>query len=93
MTLTVQLDESAGGRLRARALAEGTPVEEFAAKLLSTDSEANTSVALESMLDEDYHAECELDTSIDASLNEVRTALEKISGSLTVDFSAERDER
>lgn len=94
MTLTVQLDENAGGRLRAKALTEGTPVEELAAKLLSTFTEPTAAPeALESILDEDYHAECELDLSPDAPLDEVRTALGKIPGSLTADFLAERDER
>lgn len=94
MTLTVQLDASAESRLRARAQLEGTPVEELAAKLLSTFTEPMTSSdPLESMLDADYHAECELDPSFDAPLEDVRTALGTIPGSLTADFLAERDER
>ncbi len=94
MSLTIQLDPTAESRLRAKAKSEGTPVEELAAKLLTAFTEpAAASEALESMLDEDYHAECELDTSPDTSLDEVRTALEKIPGSLTADFLAERDER
>lgn len=45
------------------------------------------------MLDTDYHAECEADTSPEITLEEVRAALSSIPGTMTGDFLAERDER
>jgi intein-encoded DNA endonuclease-like protein len=91
MTLTIKLDEATESRLRAKAQAEGTPVEALAAKLIATSTEP--AAASESLLDDDYHAECELDPSLETTLDEVRTALSKIPGSLTSEFLAERDER
>jgi hypothetical protein len=91
MTLMVQLPHAVEQRLRARAQAEGTPVEELAASLLTTVAEPSVTPA-EDWLDKEYHAECEADTSPDVSLEEVRRILAKIPGHMTADFSAERDE-
>ena len=49
--------------------------------------------ALDRLLDSDYHAECEADTSTEATLDEVRAGLASIPGDMTADFTAERDER
>lgn len=49
--------------------------------------------AIDRMLDAEYHAECEADTSPPVTLAEVRAALAVIPGDLTADFAAERDER
>jgi hypothetical protein len=49
--------------------------------------------ALDRLLDTDYHADCEADTSPDVPLAEVRAGLATISGDMTADFVAERDER
>src|ERR1051325_1593467 len=47
----------------------------------------------ESWLDSDYHADCEADTSPEASLGAGRAALASIPGTMTADFVAERDDR
>jgi predicted DNA-binding antitoxin AbrB/MazE fold protein len=47
----------------------------------------------EPWLDTEYLAVCAPDTDEDVSLEEVRTALAKIPGSLTEDFIAEREDR
>ena len=49
--------------------------------------------AIDRMLDADYHADCEADTSPEVSLADVRSALASIAGDMTADFIAERDER
>jgi hypothetical protein len=90
MSLVVQLPEAVERRLRAKAEAQGTPLEVLAANVLTSlaDGIANS----EDWLDIDYHAECEADKSPEVSLEEVRQALSKIPSSLVADFSAERDE-
>lgn len=55
-----------------------------------TEAEEST---LDRLLDSDYHAECEADTSPEVSLAEVRAGLASIPGAMTADFAAERDER
>jgi len=91
MTLMVQLPEAVVQRLRAKALVQGTPVEELAASLLISVTEP-VSTSSEDWLDQEYHAECEADQSSDVSLEAVRTILAKIPGSMTADYIAERDE-
>ena len=49
--------------------------------------------AVDRLLDSDYHADCAADTSPAVALAEVRAALARISGDMTADFVAERDER
>lgn len=49
--------------------------------------------AVDRLLDSDYHADCEADTSPDVPLAEVRASLASIPGDMTADFAAERDER
>lgn len=49
--------------------------------------------AIDRLIDTEYHAECEADTSPVPTLAEVRAALTAIPGDLTADFIAERDER
>jgi hypothetical protein len=49
--------------------------------------------AVERLLDSDYHADCEADTSPEVPLADVRAGLASIPGSMTADFLAERDER
>jgi hypothetical protein len=49
--------------------------------------------AVERLLDTDYLADCEADTSPEVTLAEVRTGLSSIPGSMTADYMAERDER
>ncbi|MBN9520129.1 hypothetical protein J0H58_16645 [bacterium] len=49
--------------------------------------------AVERLLDTDFHAECEADTSPEVTLADVRAGLATIPGDLTADFAAERDER
>jgi hypothetical protein len=90
MGLTIQLTAAVEQRLRAQAQAEGTPVEELAANLLTSVTEPLT--LPEEWLDKDYHAECEADISPEVSLEEVRRMLSKIPGSMVPDFIAERDE-
>jgi hypothetical protein len=48
---------------------------------------------VERLLDTDFHAECEADTSPEVSLAEVRAGLASIPGDLTADFAAEREDR
>lgn len=90
MSLMVQLPELVEKRLRAKALAEGTPVEVFAAAVLA--SMVARASAGESWLDVAYHAECERDSTTEVTLDEVRYRLSKIPGRLVDDFHAERDE-
>jgi hypothetical protein len=47
----------------------------------------------ERLLDTEYHAECEADTSPEVSLDEVRRITSKIPGSMAADVIADRDER
>jgi len=49
--------------------------------------------AVERLLDADYHADCEADTSPEVPLADVRAGLASIPGDMTADFAAERDER
>ena len=49
--------------------------------------------ALDRLLDSDYHADCEADTSPEVALADVRAGLASIQGDMTADFAAERDER
>jgi hypothetical protein len=49
--------------------------------------------AVDRLLDSDYHADCEADTSPEVPLADVRAGLASISGDMTADFAAERDER
>lgn len=91
MTFTVQLPVEVEQRLRAKAQAQGTPVEVLAASLLTSMTEPPT-FPLDDWLDNEYHAECEADEAPDVSLDEVRRILAKIPGSMTADFVAERDE-
>lgn len=49
--------------------------------------------AVDRLLDFDYHADCEADTSPEVPLAEIRAALATIPGDMTSDFAAERDER
>src|SRR5437899_8547832 len=49
--------------------------------------------AIDRLLDSDYHADCEADTSPEVPLTEVRAGLASIPGDMTADFTAERDER
>jgi plasmid stability protein len=91
MTLMVQLPDAVEQRLRARAKAQGQPVEELAASLLTSLADT-TPATSEDWLDKQYHAECEADTSPEISVEEVRRILAKIPGSMTPDFIAERDE-
>ena len=49
--------------------------------------------AVDRLLDSEYHADCEADTSHEVSLAEVRAGLASIPGDMTADFAAERDER
>jgi predicted DNA-binding antitoxin AbrB/MazE fold protein len=48
---------------------------------------------MEPWLDAEYMAGCAQEADEDVSLEEVRTALAKIPGSLTEDFIAEREDR
>lgn len=48
---------------------------------------------LDSMLDDELHAECEADPSPPVTLEEVRQGLAGIPGSMADDFAAERDDR
>ena len=88
MSLTVNLPDFVEQSLRAKARAQGTPVEELAAALLSSMAEPAT----EDWLDREYHAECEADPSPNVTHEEVRRILSKIPGNMTADFIAERDE-
>ena len=49
--------------------------------------------AIDRLLDADYHADCEADTSPEVPLADVRAALASIPGDMTADFAGERDER
>jgi hypothetical protein len=49
--------------------------------------------AVDRLLDTDYHADCEADTSPEVPLADVRAGLASITGDMTVDFASERDER
>ena len=49
--------------------------------------------AVDRLLDADYHADCEADTSPEVPLADVRAGLASIPGDMTADFAAERDER
>jgi hypothetical protein len=91
MSLVVQLPDTVEQRLRAKATAQGKPVEELAAMLLTTVADSPRAVS-EEWLDNEYHAECEADASPEVSLEEVRRILARIPGSMTADFIAERDE-
>ncbi|MCI0681311.1 MAG: hypothetical protein L0Y71_04335 [Gemmataceae bacterium] len=48
---------------------------------------------IDRLLDAEYHADCEADTSPEVSLAEVRAGLASIPGDMAADFAAERDER
>lgn len=50
-------------------------------------------LAVDRLLDSDYHADCESDTSPEVPLVDVRTGLASIPGDMTAEFAAERDER
>ena len=91
MSLMVPLPDAVERRLRAEAKAQGKPVEELAASLLSSAADSAQATS-DDWLDRDYHAECEADTSPEVSLDEVRRILAKIPGSMTADFISERDE-
>ena len=49
--------------------------------------------AVDRLIDSDYHADCEADTSPEVALAEVRACLASIPGNMTADFASERDER
>lgn len=88
MSLVVTLPETIEKQLRAKAQAEGKPVEVLAAHALTSLVTDNG----EDWLDESYHAECEEDKSPEVSLDDVRKVLSKIPGSMVPDFISERDE-
>lgn len=48
---------------------------------------------VERLLDTEFLAECEADTSPDVPLAEVRAGLASIPGDMTADFAAEREDR
>ena len=48
---------------------------------------------VERLLDSDFHADCEADTSPEVPLADVRSGLASIPGDITADFAAVRDER
>lgn len=88
MSLVVTLPESVEKQLRAKAQAEGKPVEVLAAHALTSLVSSNG----EDWLDVTYHAECESDKTPEVSLEDVRKVLVKIPGSMVPDFISERDE-
>ena len=90
MSLTVQLPEDVERCLRAKAQAEGKPVEVLAANVLTFL--ASSLPVADDWLDADFHAECEKDHSPEVTSEEVRRVLSKIPGSMVEDFIAERDE-
>lgn len=92
MPLMIQMPEVVERRLRKMATAEGKAVEDYVAGLLS-DLTQTPPMSSHSLLDEEYHRECEADTTPIPSLDEVRRALSTIPGNMTADFIAERDER
>lgn len=98
MSLTIRLPAALEKRLRAKAVAEGMPLEELAVALLAsipdpTPPKSASSKINPDWIDHEYHAECEADQSPEVSLEEVRAALSQIPGSMTADFISERDER
>jgi len=48
---------------------------------------------IDRLLDSDYHADCEADSSPEIPLADVRACLASIPGDMTADFVAERDDR
>lgn len=94
MTRTFQLTEPVESRLRATAVAEGKPFEEFTTCLLATLAEpVPLLAATEAWLEKDYRAECEGDASPECSHEAVRTAVSKTPGRMTGDFVFEREKR
>jgi hypothetical protein len=49
--------------------------------------------AVDRLLDSDYQADCEADTSPEVALADVRAGLGSIPGDMTAYFASERDER
>jgi hypothetical protein len=49
--------------------------------------------AVDRLVDSDYLADCEADTSPEVAQADVRAGLASIPGNMTADFAAERDER
>lgn len=88
---TVTIPETTYRQLAAKAAAQHTTVDDLAARLLGDGGEGVSKLDL--LLDHEYHAECESDTSPVPTLEEVRAILAKIPGSLSADIIAERDER
>jgi hypothetical protein len=95
--VTVELPSETERTLRERAAASGLTLEVYLRRMAEREAGGAAGPPVVSsadrLLDSDYHAECEADTSPDITLDEVRTALAKIPGCMTADFIAERDER
>ena len=49
--------------------------------------------AFDRLIDSDYHADCEADTSPEVPLAVIRAARASIPGDMTADFATEQDER
>jgi hypothetical protein len=95
--VTVQLPDETEQALREKAAASGVTLEVYLQRMAEREARAVAGPAAadpaDRLLDADYHAECEADTSPDVTLDDVRMALAKIPGSMTPDFIAERNER
>lgn len=98
MSVTLELPANLENQFRAQAIAEGMQFEQYlTAHLLRNPPIVNGSQIPDDMIDHEYHAELDKefdnDTTPVPTIEEVRKILSKISGSMTADFIAERDER
>jgi hypothetical protein len=91
---TLTIPDAVYARLAARAADEHTTVEALAARLLAADPLDPPDLPFDDeLLDTEYHAACEADTSPVPTLEEVRAITAKIPGGLTADIIADREDR
>lgn len=80
---TLTIPDATYRQLEARAVEQNTTVEDLAALLLAD----------EPLLDTEYLAECEAETTPVPTMEEVLAITAKLPGSLAAGFIAEREER
>jgi len=88
---TLSIPDSLHQHLVARAAEQNTTVDALATRLLAEDVLPRPVV--DRLIDTEYHAECAAEATPVPTLEEVRTILAKLPGSLAADLTAERDER
>ena len=90
-TVTIEVTPQTAAMLQAKADAQGVSLDELLRSIFEAPNERKT--ILDSLVDWEYADECAAEADPTVTLEEVRTMLSKIPGSMVDDFRRERDER